>query len=160
MLLKPYFSVKSDFSSIDPFRCEQVSSSDQILSVDFSHVNNSGLCASHLVNLLSQWLLRHGTLIVHLKLTGYNFSKSLLICFVIKNCHSFQCHDKIVRTLKISLQFYIIDTTYSSEFHAHFGGGMFTKLKQCKQTTGPKCVVLGAEMHRTGGRNQIHHTML
>ena len=53
-----------------PFRCEQVSSSKQFLSVDFSHVNNSGLCDSHLVNLLSRWLLRHGTLIVHLKLSG------------------------------------------------------------------------------------------
>ena len=88
---KPYFSVRSDFSSVDPFRCEQVSSGNQtqFLSVDFSHakIYNSGLCASHLVNLLSQWLLRHGTLIVHLKLTGYNFSKSLLICCVIKNCH-------------------------------------------------------------------------
>ena len=93
MLVKPYFSVRSDFSSVDPFRCEQVSSGNQnqFLSVDFSHVNiyNSALCASHLVNLLSQWLLRHGTLILHLKLrlTGYNFSKLLLICCVIENCH-------------------------------------------------------------------------
>ena len=36
----------------------------------FSHVNNSGLCASQLVNLLLRWLLKHGTRIVHLKLTG------------------------------------------------------------------------------------------
>ena len=43
------------------------------LSVDFSQVNNNGLCANHLVNLLSPWLLRHGTLIVHLRLTGYFF---------------------------------------------------------------------------------------
>ena len=35
------------------------------MSVDFSDVNNSGLCASHLLNFLSRWLLRHGTLIVH-----------------------------------------------------------------------------------------------
>ena len=67
----------------------------------------------------------------------------------------------------ISPQFNLIDTTYSSEFHADFflfyffflgggggggggGGVMFTNLKQCKQTTGPKvsywawkCIVRG-----------------
>ena len=43
------------FFSGGPFRCEQVSSGDQVLSVEFSHVNNSGLCASHLVDLLSRW---------------------------------------------------------------------------------------------------------
>ena len=131
--------------------------------MDFSHVNihNSGLCASHLVILLSQWLLRHGTLIVQLKLTGYNFSKSLLICCVIKNCYRFQCHHKIVRTLKISQQFNLIDTTYSSGFHAGLGGGGgVTKLKQCKQTTGPKSVGPGAEMHRTGGRNPSYHVIM
>ena len=37
---------------------------------------------------------------------------------------------------------------------------MFTKLKQCKQTTGPKSVVLGAEMHRTGGRNPSYHVII
>ena len=51
------------------------------------HMHITVDCASHLGNLLSLWLLRHGTLIVHLKLTGYFFSKSLLICCVIKNCH-------------------------------------------------------------------------
>ena len=70
MLVKAYFSVKCHFPSVGPFRYEQVSSGDQFLSVDFSHVYNSGLRASHLVNLLSRWLLRHDTLIVHLKLTG------------------------------------------------------------------------------------------
>ena len=39
-------------------------------SVEFGYVNNSGLCDSHLVDLLSWGLLRHGTLIVHLKITG------------------------------------------------------------------------------------------
>ena len=39
-------------------------------------------------------------------------------------------------------------------------GGVFTKLKQCKQTTGPKSVVLGAEMHRTGGRNPLYHVII
>ena len=32
---------------------------------------------------------------------------------------------------------------------------MFTKLKQCKQTTGAKSVVRGAEMHRTGGKIHV-----
>ena len=63
-----HISVKYYFSWGGPFRCKQVSSGDQY--VEFSFVNNSGLCASHLVNLLSWWLLRHGTLIVHLKITG------------------------------------------------------------------------------------------
>ena len=40
------------------------------------------------------------------------------------------------------------------------GGGVFTKLKQCKQTTGPKSVVPGAEMHRTGGRNPSYHVII
>ena len=70
MLVKPYFSVKCNFASVGPFQYEQVSSGDHFLSMYFSHVYNSGLCASHLGNLLSLWLLRHGTLIVHLKLTG------------------------------------------------------------------------------------------
>ena len=60
----------TSLTSVGPFRYEQVSSGDHFLSVYFSHVYNSGLCASHLVNLLSLWLLRHGALIVHLKLTG------------------------------------------------------------------------------------------
>ena len=60
-----------------------VSIGDQLLFVEFWHVNNSRLCTSHLVNLLSRWLLRHGTLIVYLKITGKNYSKSLLICCVI-----------------------------------------------------------------------------
>ena len=41
-----------------------------------------------------------------------------------------------------------------------WGGGVFTKLKQCKQTTGPKSVVPGAEMHRTGGRNPSYHVII
>ena len=74
-----------------------------------------------------------------------------------------QCRDEIVRTLKTSPQFNLIDTTYSSLFHADLGvggGGMFTKLKQCKQTTGPKSVVPGAEMHRTGGRKPSYHVII
>ena len=63
-----HISVKYYFFWGGPFRCKQVSSGHQY--VEFSFVNNSGLCASHLVNLLSWWLLRHGTLIVHLKITG------------------------------------------------------------------------------------------
>ena len=46
-----------------------VSIGDQSLSLEFWHVNNSGLCT---VNLLSWWLLRHGTLILYLKITGKN----------------------------------------------------------------------------------------
>ena len=53
---------------------------------------------------------------------------------------------------KISPQF-----NFSSGFHIDFGGGegggVLTKLKQCKQTTGPKSVVSGVEVHRTGGKN-------
>ena len=55
-------------------------------------------------------------------------------------------------SVKTSPQLNLIDTTYSSLFHADLGvggGGMFTKLKQCKQTTGPKSVLPGAEIHRT-----------
>ena len=37
---------------------------------------------------------------------------------------------------------------------------MFTKLKLCKQTTGPKSVVPGAEMHRTGGKNPTYHVII
>ena len=58
-------------------------------------------------------------------------------------------------SLKISPQF-----NFSSGFHIDFRGGMFTKLKQCKQTTGPKSVVPGAEMHRTGGKNPSYHVII
>ena len=70
-----------------------------------------------------------------------------------------EARDKIVRTLKISPQFNLIDTTYSSEGGGG-GGGVFTKLKRCKQTTGPQSVVLGAEMHCTGGRNPSYHVII
>ena len=40
----------TSLTSVGPFRYEQVSSGDHFLSVYFSHVYNSGLCASHLVN--------------------------------------------------------------------------------------------------------------
>ena len=48
-------------ASCSELRCEQVSRGDQSLSVKFSHVKYSGQCASHLVNLLTRWLLRHGS---------------------------------------------------------------------------------------------------
>ena len=35
-----------------------------------------------------------------------------------------------------------------------------TKLKQCKQTTGPESVIWGAEMHPTGGRNPSYHVII
>ena len=44
----------------------------QSLSVDFSIMNNSGQCASYLVNSLARCLLTHGKLIVHLKIIGKN----------------------------------------------------------------------------------------
>ena len=76
------------------------------------------------------------------------FKKKLVINFnvmIIFSKHS----------LKISPHF-----NFSSGFHTDFGGGMFTKLKQCKQTTGPKSVVLGAEMHRTRGKNPSYHVII
>ena len=58
--VKPYFSVKCDYSRSGPFRGEH----DKFLAVEFWRVNNRGLCASHLVILLSRWLLRHDTLCI------------------------------------------------------------------------------------------------
>ena len=55
-----YFSVKCDHSWGGPIRGER----DQFLAVEFWHVNDSGLCASHLMILLSRWLLRHDTLCI------------------------------------------------------------------------------------------------
>ena len=57
--VKPYFSMKC-VTSGGPFRGER----DKFLAVKSWHVNNSGLCTSHLVILLSRWLLRHGTLCI------------------------------------------------------------------------------------------------
>ena len=71
---------------------------------------------------------------------------------LLKTVINLSCRDKIIRTLKVSPQFNLIDTTYSSQFHADLWGGggrVLTKLKQCKQATGPKSVVPGAEIHRT-----------
>ena len=65
---KPYFSARCDFSSGGPFQCEWVISGDQVLSVEFLHANKTMGCSP--VTLLSRWLVRHGTLIVHLKITG------------------------------------------------------------------------------------------
>ena len=102
-----YFSVKYYFPvaarSHSGFRCEQVSSHDQFLPVECSHVNNSGPYSSHLVILLTQWFLGHGTLIVHLKIISKTF-KSLLTCCVLKSYHCFQCADRIIKTLKASPQ--------------------------------------------------------
>ena len=58
-------------------------------------------------------------------------------------------------SLKISPQF-----NFSSGFHTEFRRGIFTKLKQCKQTTGPKSVIPRAEMHRTGGTNPSYHVIM
>ena len=67
--VKPYFSVKCDSSRGGPFRGE----CDQLQAVKFWHVNNSGLCASHLVNLLSRWLPRQDTLCIWKKNLNHNW---------------------------------------------------------------------------------------
>ena len=74
--------------------------------------------ACFVINLLSRWLLRHGTLVVYLKITGKRYSKSQLIrCIIIKK-HQFQYDDEFVKTLKVSPQF-----NFSSGTRTDFGGG-------------------------------------
>ena len=96
---------------------------DQFLAVEFWHVNNSGLCASHLVILLSRWLLRHDTLCIWKSKTKNILDHNWYDVLDKKTLINFNVMIKLSKhSLKISL-------------HTDFGGGgggLFTKLKQWK----------------------------
>ena len=94
-------------------------------------------------NSQAKFFLNHCWYVVLLK-TVINFS-------VMINCQN------IENVTKISLNWYYLLIWVSCWF---WRGGMCAKIKQCKQTTGPKSVLPGAEMHRTGGRNPSYHVIM
>ena len=127
----------------------KVSIVDQFLSVEFWHVNNSErapvtlwICCHDGYRSMVHWLCIW-------KSQVRKILKSLLIYWVCyKAAINFNVMMKFSKhSLKISPQ----STGFHIDFGIGGGGGVFTNLKQCKQTTGPKSVVPGAEMHRTGG---------
>ena len=81
------------------------------------------------------WLLRHGTLIVYLKITGKNYSKSLLICCVIYIAViNFNVMTKYTKhSLRISPQLNL-----SSGFHIDFGGGCLQNWSSVNKPQGQK----------------------
>ena len=149
--VKPYFSVKCDYSRGGPFRGE----CDQFLAAEFWHVNNNGLCASHLVILLSRSTLRHDTLCIW---------KSKTINILNNNWYDV-LFKKTVINFNVMTKLSNIPWKFPHNLTSLLGfmlilEGVFRKLKQCKQTTGPKSVVPGAEMHRAGGKNPSYHVIM
>ena len=116
-----------------------------------------GLCTSHLVNLLSRWLLRHGTLIVHLKLTGYFFLNHCWYVVSLKRAIDVN----VMSTLSKHWKYPRNLTSLTLLTHLSFIRTLkevFIKLKQCKQTTGPKRVLQGRKC--IAPRTEILRTML
>ena len=131
-LAKPYFSVKCHFSTDSTFRGEHWW---PVSDCRISHVNNSGLCASHLVNLLPRWLLRHGTLIVLLKITNKNILITIdMLCYLKKAVINFSGMKKLSKhSLNIFSQI-----NFSYGFRTDFGGGYLQTWSSVNKPEGQK----------------------